>query len=131
VGVLRLTPARRRGSERALDHPEPHPHDGDDVESNVHAVGSSRRQPRGREPAKAQLLGPCHCQGRVAEGIVGSGLHLDEHDDTVATNDQIDLASGRPPVAVDDLVTIGAIPARRLIFTPPTSSLFGEIGLRG
>jgi hypothetical protein len=77
------------------------------------------------------LFGPCHGQGGIAEGIIGPGLHLDEHDDTVATNDQIDLASGRSPVAVDDLVTIGAIPARRLLFTPPTSSLLGEIGLRG
>jgi len=101
-----------------------------DVEAH-RAVAIVGGQPLGGQQSQPALLGRSDgCLGR-AEAVRGPGLDLAEDDERWRAGDQVELAGGRPPVAVDDLVAVRRVPPRREIFTPTTAGLVGQRGLDG
>jgi hypothetical protein len=96
--------------ERVLDHLDVHAGDGDHVEAHVDAVHVASGQPGGGETAESLLLDSTDGGGRWTEGVGAPGLDLADDEQVAAASDQIDLADGTAPVAVDDGEAVVGVP---------------------
>jgi hypothetical protein len=96
--------------ERVLDHLDVETGDGDHVEAHVDAVNLTGSQPGGRETAEALLLHATNRGRGGTEAVGATGLDLADDEQVAAASDQIDLADGTAPVAVDDGEAVVGVP---------------------
>ena len=75
----------------------------DDIEVNLGRPGSRRSEPF--------LSSAVHGLGRPPEGGRRSGLHLAEHHQVAATDDQVEFTRGTPPAARQHAVAVPAVAA--------------------
>ena len=80
---------------------------GHDVEAEAAGLSWMLAQPRGASANQSRPLRGADGQLGRTEGGRAARLHLDEGDECSAADDQIDLDSGHPDVAVDDAIPSG------------------------
>ncbi len=134
MGTTRLSVPLRvvlNGSECGFDHLDVDSGDRNHIEADLTSMLGVFSEKPSRYQADAVLLAQIDRRCCTAESVVDACLHLDEDEHIVATNDEVDLAATAPPVSLDHFVAVFDVPTRRLLLTPPTTSLIAQVGRLG